>query len=92
MGNYEKEMPPELKRAYYHQWGLKKQEDSNVDAPRQWGMPWGFQKQDLGVKKLVTGQKYYGLLDTIKMLGHEKLDVIDIFKIDCEFNRGCFLL
>jgi hypothetical protein len=53
---------------------------------------WGLMKQDPDVKTPVSGQKLYGLLDTIKMLGHEKLDVIDIFKIDCEFDRDCFPL
>ena len=34
----------------------------------------------------LAGQKYYGLKDPVKMLGHENLEAIDIFKIDCE---GC---
>lgn len=57
-------MPNTLKRAHYHQWGLKKQ-DPNVDQP-------------------LPGETFYGLRDTIKLLGHDDLEVIDIFKIDCE--------
>ena len=64
MGDYGSSVPKELKRTYYHQWGLKKQ-DPNVATPD-------------------AGQKYYGLLDTIKLLGHEDLEAIDVFKIDCE--------
>lgn len=63
-GNYGGKVPKELKRAYYHQWGLAKQ-DPNVVTP-------------------TMGNKYYGLLDTVKLLGHDQLDVIDVFKIDCE--------
>lgn len=64
MGNFSSEMPNTLKRAHYHQWGLKKQ-DPNVDQP-------------------LPGETFYGLRDTIKLLGHDDLEVIDIFKIDCE--------
>jgi hypothetical protein len=32
------------------------------------------------------GQEFYGILDVVKMLGHENLEAIDVFKIDCE---GC---
>ena len=70
MGNFEGKMPKELKRAHYHQWGLK--------------------KQDSDVKTLASGHNYFGRLDTVKKLGHDKLDVIDIFKIDCEFDLDCF--
>ena len=73
MGNFEGKMPKELKRAHYHQWGLKKQ---NPDVKN--------------VKTLASGKTYFGLLDTVKKLGHDKLDVIDIFKIDCEFDRDIF--
>jgi hypothetical protein len=45
---------------------------------------WGLAKQDPKVDKPKPEQKFYGLLDTIKLLGHDKLDVIDVFKIDCE--------
>ena len=45
---------------------------------------WGLEKQDPSVDKPVPGKQFYGLRDTIRLLGHEDLDVIDIFKIDCE--------
>ena len=63
MGDYEKRKPAELKRAYYHRWGFKKQGGS---APKPQG-------------KVGDNDKYLGLKDTIKELGHDKLDVIDIF-------------
>lgn len=63
-------VPNELKRATYHQWGLKKQQDN------------------LGVTNAIPSsprsKQYYGLRDTVNKLGHQNLDVIDIFKIDCE--------
>ena len=43
---------------------------------------WGLKKQTEGSwfgGKPSEGKQYYGLLDTIKLLGHEDLDVIDIF-------------
>lgn len=43
---------------------------------------WGLDKQ--GVEKIEPGAEFYGLKDTVKLLGHENLDVIDVFKIDCE--------
>jgi hypothetical protein len=51
---------------------------------------WGLKKQERDVNTLASGQNYLGLLDTVKKLGHDKLDVIDIFKIDCEFDLDCF--
>ena len=45
---------------------------------------WGLAKQDENVGMPVPGKTIYGLRDTVKLLGHEDLDVIDIFKIDCE--------
>ena len=70
MGDYEKDMPKELERGYYHRWGIKAQEEHS-------GLDHGPPK---------PGQEYYGLKDTIQMLGHETLDSIDVFKMDCE---GC---
>ena len=67
MGDYRANVPKELKRANYHQWGLKKQEDTVGELKKEEGP-----------------NIFYGLLDTIKLLGHESLEVIDIFKIDCE--------
>jgi hypothetical protein len=45
---------------------------------------WGIAKQDANVGMPVPGRKFYGLRDTVKLLGHDDLDVIDVFKIDCE--------
>lgn len=45
---------------------------------------WGLAKQGNSEGDPKPGQKYYGLKDTIKLLGHEQLDTIDVFKIDCE--------
>ena len=62
MGDYETKVPKELKRAYYHRWGFKKQGGSATQT-------------------LKTGDvnKFMGLKDTIKELGHENVGVIDIF-------------
>ena len=43
---------------------------------------WGLEKQ--GEENLEPGAEFYGMKDTVKLLGHENLDVIDVFKIDCE--------
>ncbi|KAL3771922.1 hypothetical protein ACHAW5_008035 [Stephanodiscus triporus] len=45
---------------------------------------WGLERQDPDIDVPVPGKKFYGLRDTIRLLGHEDLDVIDVFKIDCE--------
>ena len=45
---------------------------------------WGLSKQDPKIENPEPGQTLYGLRDTIKLLGHENLDTIDIFKIDCD--------
>jgi hypothetical protein len=48
---------------------------------------WGLKKQDRKSTELPKpGQEFYGLKDTVKMLGHENVGAIDVFKIDCE---GC---
>ena len=48
---------------------------------------WETSKQENNGDKPVTpGKKLYDLQDTIKLLGQENLDAIDVFKIDCE---GC---
>ncbi len=60
MGDYASNVPPRLKRAFYHRWGL---EEHNASRP---------------------SDMFHSLVDTVKMLGHENLDVIDVFKIDCE--------
>ena len=50
---------------------------------------WGLAAQDRNASaKPKPGKRFEGLKDTIKLLGHENLDMIDIFKIDCE---GCEL-
>ena len=43
---------------------------------------WGLDKQ--GEENLEPGSQFYGFRDTVKLIGHEHLDVIDVFKIDCE--------
>jgi len=45
---------------------------------------WGLTTQDPKSENPKPGEKFYGLKDTIKLLGHENLETIDIFKIDCE--------
>ena len=45
---------------------------------------WGLAIQDPKNEDPKPGQKFYGLKDTIKLLGHENLEIIDIFKIDYE--------
>lgn len=46
---------------------------------------WGLQKQESdNNSKPIPGKSFYSLQDTIKLLGHEQFDVIDVFKIDCE--------
>ena len=65
MGDYEAKVPKELKRAYYHRWGFKKQGGSAKQST-----------------KAGDAQKFLGLMDTIKELGHENVGVIDIFVSD----------
>ena len=72
MGNFAHKVPPELKRAHYHQWGLKKQGAANSNGELN---PSAYDRGN---------QLYYGLLDTVRKLGHDKLEMIDVFKIDCE--------
>jgi len=43
---------------------------------------WGLDTQ--GEENIQPGAEFYGLKDTVKLLGHDNLDVIDVFKIDCE--------
>ncbi len=71
MGDYEKDIPKELENAHYHKWGITAQSEGENSGKEE---------------KDEYGYSFYGLKDTIKMLGHEDLDAIDIFKIDCE---GC---
>ena len=63
MGDHENDVPPELKRAHFHRWGLEKQTPPSM----------------FGSSSPTEGKEYYGLYDTIKLLGHEQLDVIDVF-------------
>jgi hypothetical protein len=56
-----------------------------ADLQRAHFHPWGLTTQDPNaVGDPQPGQKFYGLKDTVKLLGHENLDTIDVFKIDCE--------
>ena len=68
MGDYETKMP-EGKNMHYHQWGLQKGQDANEFDPS---------------KEIAKGRSYYSLPETVKLLGHENREAIDIFKIDCE--------
>ena len=70
--SYELRVPKELKRVEFHHWGLShvKRKETRHSA-----------KGDAN-----NYIQYKTVSDTIKELNHEKLDVIDIFKIDCE---GC---
>ena len=83
-GNFEHRKPSKLKRAYYHLWGLEELEESQSCL-------------GLDLKKRSGGQsreKYCGLQDTVKLLGHENLDAIDIFVSEngrIERYRGRFL-
>ena len=54
------------------------------DLKRAYFHKWFLKKQDPSVGAPTKGLREYGLHDSIKLLGHENLDVIDIFKIDCE--------
>jgi len=75
-GNYESKMKQSgLKNAHYHRWGLDKQNPYAKNPPSP------TEKYDS--KQMVTNE-FYGLLDTVRLLGHQDLGVIDIFKIDCE--------
>lgn len=71
-GNFEPKMPKEL-HAIYHRWGIAG-ETKNMTSS--------------SVYKTVEnyGNVFLSFQDTVKALGHEDLEMIDIFKIDCE---GC---
>lgn len=64
MGDYESKIPPELKRVHYHRWGFMRQ-GGKAPATTQF--------------KIENNNSYKGLKDTIRALGHDKLDGIDIF-------------
>ena len=78
MDDFKEQMPAELQRAYYHQWGLKRQGAEILSEPES--------RVDYYHSNVTATHSYFGVHDMIKYLGHEKLDVIDIFKIDCEFK------
>jgi hypothetical protein len=71
-------MPPELKGAYYHQWGLKRQGPDISTEPEV--------RVDHYHGNNSMTHSYFGLRDTVRYLGHDQLETIDIFKIDCEFQ------
>lgn len=62
-GDYGGRIPRQLQRAHYHRWGLMEQ---GGRAP-------------IGQAKPGDSNEYFGLSDIIQKLGHEYLDVIDIF-------------
>jgi predicted AlkP superfamily pyrophosphatase or phosphodiesterase len=65
MGDYERAKPTELKNAYYHRWGFKK----------HGGPP----PVPMHSRKSVDIDNFLSLQDTIKELGHDKIDVVDVF-------------
>jgi len=76
INNYSHNVPKDLGRVYFHHWGISKQQDRhNEPDMSKW-------KPAIDAK----GFKFFGLKDTIHLLGLENLDAIDVFKIDCE---GC---
>lgn len=64
-----------LKRVHFHQWGLQKQGRDLVVPEKRSITYWD---------NRTATYEFFGLSDIIKKLGHESLDMIDIFKIDCE--------
>ena len=74
MGDYATKVPKELERVYYHQWGFMRQ--GGEEAPAL-------------ARMMKKGEKnvFKGLKDTVRELGHDALDVIDIF-VSCVFT--CF--
>jgi hypothetical protein len=77
MDDFGKMMPPELEGAHYHQWGLKRQGEDVLTEPEV--------RVDHYHSNVSISHSYFGLRDIVRYLGHEKLEMIDIFKIDCEF-------
>ena len=74
MEDFSRVVPTKLKRAHFHKWGLERQKSPETTFLGKALPP-------------SPGKGYYGLRDTVKLLGHEDLDVIDVFKIDCEKVR-----
>ena len=68
MGDYEGEMPKGL-NIHYHRWGLKKHSNLKESNPSV---------------EIEKGKEFYSLEETVKLLGHENRETIDIFKIDCD--------
>jgi len=69
MGDYESKMPADL-NLHYHKWGLMAE-------------PEGYDKNDNNDIK-PENREFLTLRETVKVLGHEDLDAIDVFKIDCD--------
>ena len=79
-GNYGHMIPPELERAHYHRWGLAKQK-ANEGSSASANCP----------SSKMGGNNYCGLRDTIKQLGHDKLDAIDSEYHSC-ISEYCLVL
>lgn len=80
-GDYAGEVPAALRRAHYHRWGIRKQ-GADARARPTTGDPGTLLGQTH--RKAGDVDRYLGLRDTVAALGHEGLDAVDVFKIDCK--------
>ena len=68
-GDFEEKMPKGL-NLHYHRWGIEQGNDNG--------------RENISVEDIEKGKQFYSLAETVKLLGHDSRDTIDIFKIDCE--------